>query len=112
MGWLAPGFNKYTFSRTFISKLFPPKEVSLNTAENGGNRAIVWNHIYDSLNTLDILTYFLLRSIIAGDIDESEQLGILECDEEDFALCAFACPSKTDIGAIIREGLNLIEQEG
>jgi len=61
---------------------------------------------------LDIMTYFLLKAIIAGDVEEAEKLGILECDEEDFALCTFVCPSKTDIGGIIKEGLRTVEIEG
>ena len=50
----------------------------------------------------------LARSIEANDIDEMEQLGIYECDEEDVALCSFVCPSKSDVGAIIRKGLDTI----
>ena len=46
------------------------------------------------------------------DIEEMEQLGIIECDEEDFALCSFACPSKIDVGGMIRDGLDLMEEEG
>jgi Na+-transporting NADH:ubiquinone oxidoreductase subunit A len=57
------------------------------------------------------MTYFLLKAVIAEDIEGAEALGILECDGEDFALCAFACPSKTDVGAIIDKGLALIEKE-
>lgn len=113
LGWLAPGVNKFTFSHTFLSSFLPAKnEVSLDTDEHGSHRAIVINNVYDSLNTLDILTYFLLKAVLSGDIEESERLGILECDEEDFALCTFACPSKTDVGKIINQGLEVIEQEG
>lgn len=113
LGWLSPGFDKYTFSKTFVSSFLPEKkEVSLTTDKQGSDRAIVLNHIYDSLVPLDIMVYFLLKAAISGDIEEAEKLGILECDEEDFALCSFACPSKTDVGAIIREGLELIEKEG
>ncbi len=113
LGWLSPGFDKYTFSKTFVSSFLPEKkEVSLTTDKQGSDRAIVLNHIYDSLVPLDIMVYFLLKAVIGGDIEEAEKLGILECDEEDFALCSFACPSKTDVGAIIREGLDLIEREG
>jgi Na+-transporting NADH:ubiquinone oxidoreductase subunit A len=57
------------------------------------------------------MTYFLLKAVISGNIEESEKLGILECDEEDFALCTFACPSKTDVGGIISKGLAVIEKE-
>lgn len=111
LGWLVPGFGKYTFSHTYASAFLPEKEVSLDTDENGGHRAIVLNHLYDEYVSLDIVTYFLLKAIIAGDIEEAEKLGILECDEEDFSLCTFACPSKVDVGAIIRKGLDLIEKE-
>ena len=113
LGWLSPGFDKYTFSRTFASSFLPAKkEVSLTTDKQGSDRAIVLNHIYDSLVPLDVMVYFLLKAVIGGDIEEAEKLGILECDEEDFALCSFSCPSKTDVGGIIREGLELIEREG
>ncbi len=112
LGWLLEDDKRYSFSKTFLSSFKSKKEVSLDTDLNGGKRAIVLNNAYDSLVPLDILTFFLLRAILSGDIDESEKLGILECDEEDFALCSFVCPSKINIGGIIREGLDLIDQEG
>lgn len=112
LGWLSPGWNKFTFSRAFLSALRPCGEVSLDTSKKGSDRAIVLNHIYDKYVPLDIMTYFLIRAVIGGDIEEAERMGILECDEEDFALCSFACPSKTDIGGIIRDGLDVIEKEG
>lgn len=112
LGWLTPGVNKYTFSRTFVSAFLPGREVSLDSDKHGSDRAIVLNNVYDPLVPLDIMTYFLLKAVLAGDIEEAEKLGILECDEEDFALCAFACPSKTDVGGIIGQGLALIEKEG
>lgn len=112
LGWLMPGFNKYSFSKTYASALKNGNEVSLDADKNGSPRAMVMNHIYDDYNTLNIMTYFLLKAILGGDIDEAERLGILECDEEDFALCTFACPSKTDVGGIIRQGLDVIEKEG
>ncbi len=112
LGWMSPGFGKYTFSKTYASSFLPSKEVSLTSDKNGSERAIVFNNIYDSLVPLDIMTYFLLKAVLIGDIEEAERLGILECDEEDFALCTFACPSKTDVGEIIRDGLEYIEREG
>jgi Na+-transporting NADH:ubiquinone oxidoreductase subunit A len=54
----------------------------------------------------------LYRAILAKDIEEMEQLGIWECDDEDFALCSFSCPSKIDVGKVIRAGLNMLEVEG
>jgi Na+-transporting NADH:ubiquinone oxidoreductase subunit A len=112
LGWLFPGANKYTFTRTFISVLKNRWEASLDTDEHGGHRAIVLNDVYDKYVPLDIPVYFLLKAVMVGDVEEAERLGILECDEEDFALCTFACPSKVDVGGVIRQGLELIEREG
>ena len=40
-----------------------------------------------------------------------EQLGIYECDAEDFALCSFVCQSKIPVHHIIGKGLRLMEME-
>ena len=55
---------------------------------------------------------FLVKSILAKDIDQMEKLGIYECDPEDFALCAFSCQSKIEVSSIIQTGLDFVELEG
>ncbi len=112
LGWLRPGGKRYSFSRLFLSAFRPGGEVSLDTDTHGGRRAIVLNHVYDRYVALDVMTYFLIRALSGGDLDEAERLGLLECDPEDFALCSFACPSKVDVGRIIREGLEQLAEEG
>ncbi len=111
LGWLRWGKNKFTFSKTFASAFDAPKKVSLDTALQGGLRAIVQNNVYDHLVPLDIMVYFLIRAILVRDWEEAEALGLLECDPEDFALCSFACPSKTDVVGIIRQGLEDLSRE-
>ena len=61
---------------------------------------------------LDIQPTYLLRALAIKDMEEAEKLGALELDEEDLALCTYACPSKTDFGPILRENLTIIEKEG
>jgi len=61
---------------------------------------------------MNIYPNYLVRSILAKDIEEMEDLGIYECDEEDFTLCSFVCQSKIPVHEIIRDGLKFIEQEG
>jgi Na+-transporting NADH:ubiquinone oxidoreductase subunit A len=112
LGWLFPGLKKYTFTRMFASAGKSRWEASLDTDEHGSHRAIVMNDVYDKYMALDIPVYFLLKAVMVGELEEAERLGILECDEEDFALCTFACPSKVDVGGVIRKGLDLIEREG
>jgi len=67
--------------------------------------------MYDRYVALDVMTFFLIKAILVGEIDEMEKLGILECAPEDFALSSFVCPSKTDVCGIIQQGLDLIEKE-
>jgi Na+-transporting NADH:ubiquinone oxidoreductase subunit A len=112
LGWMMPGFDKYSFTPVYASAILPKTEVSLDTDTQGSERAIVLNHIYDDLVALDVMTYFLIKAIRAGEIEEMERLGILECAPEDFALAAFACPSKVDVSGIVAQGLEMIEKDG
>jgi Na+-transporting NADH:ubiquinone oxidoreductase subunit A len=67
---------------------------------------------YERVMPLDILPTQLLRALLSGDTEESQQLGCLELDEEDLALCTFVCPGKYEYGSVLRENLNVIEKEG
>jgi Na+-transporting NADH:ubiquinone oxidoreductase subunit A len=54
----------------------------------------------------------LVKSIMAEEIEDMLALGLLEVDEEDFALCSYICPSKIHFGTYIRQGLDVLEKEG
>ncbi len=112
LGMLSIGSSstKYSLTNTFLSS--QSKEFDFTTSQNGELRAMVPLNIWENLLPMDIMPNPLYRAILAQDIEEMEQLGIWECDDEDFALCSFACPSKIDIGSVIRDGLNLLENEG
>jgi len=60
---------------------------------------------------MDIYPVQLIKAILAQEIDLMENLGIYEVAEEDFALCEYIDPSKTDIQDIIRQGINLMIKE-
>ena len=110
-GWAKPGINKYSFSKTFLSALFRKKEYRLDTNMHGGHRAFVMTGQYEKVVPMDILPMQLFKAIIAEDIDAMENLGIYEVAEEDFALCEFLCPSKTEIQSLVRKGLDLMVKE-
>ncbi len=113
IGWMAPGLNVFSTSRLFLSKwLRPNAKWPLTTADHGGKRAMFATGIYDRVMPLNIMVDFLLRAIIGHDTEEAVSLGILETDPEDFALCSYMCPSRTDIVGIVRAGLQEIEDEG
>ncbi len=61
---------------------------------------------------MNIMVDYLVRAVLAHDTDEAVDLGLLETAPEDFALCAFACPSKMDLVDIVRKGLQEVEEEG
>jgi len=110
-GWAAPGLNKYSFSRTFLSSLIPKRSYKLDTNFHGGERAFVVTGQYEKVVPMDIFPMQLLKAIIAQDIDMMENLGIYEVAEEDFALCEFICPSKIEIQSVLRNGLDLMRKE-
>ncbi len=111
MGWGAPGFEKWSISRSFFSWLTPNKEYSLNSNMRGGHRPFVVTGEYDRVVPMDILPVHLMKAIMIEDIDLMEQLGIYEIAEEDFALCEVVCTSKTEVQKIVRQGLDLIRKE-
>ena len=66
---------------------------------------------YDKVLPMNIMSEFLIKSIIAKDIDMMEKLGIYECSPEDFSLCTFICQSKVEVSKIIEDGLDIMENE-
>lgn len=112
MGWASLSPKKYSIYRVFTSWLLGRhKEVDLDARLNGGERAIVLSGEYDKMLPMDIYSEFLIKSIIAFDIDKMEQLGIYEVAPEDFALAEFADTSKLELQHIVREGLDKMRAE-
>ena len=112
LGMLAIGSSttKYSLTNTFLGSR--ADNFDFTTSQNGELRSMVPLNAWENVLPMDILPNPLYRAILAKDIEEMEQLGIWECDDEDFALCSFACPSKIDVGSVIRYGLDLLEDEG
>jgi len=110
-GWLLPGFNKFSFSKTFLSWMFPNRKYRLNTNLHGGHRSLVMTGKYEQVFPFDIYPMALLKAIMVEDIDAMENLGIYEIDAEDFALCEVIDTSKTEMQSIVRKGLELMRKE-
>jgi Na+-transporting NADH:ubiquinone oxidoreductase subunit A len=111
MGWAMPGFFKFSFWRSFFSWMMPGKKYVLDTNYHGGHRALIFTGQYEKVLPMDILPMQLIKSCIIEDIEAMEALGIYEVDAEDFALCEYIDPSKTEIQSIIRKGMDLVKQE-
>lgn len=110
--YMVAGTNRFSVLPIYLSKLFGGKKFNFTTSTNGSERAMVPVGAYERVMPLDILPTQLLRAIIVGDTEVAQQLGCLELDEEDLALCTFVCPGKYEYGPILRDNLTRIEKEG
>ena len=110
-GWIAPRCDKFSVSHSYFSWLSPHKKYRLDTNLHGGVRAYVMTGQYEKVLPMDIYPVYLIKAILAGDIDKMENLGIYEVIEEDFALCEFVCTSKVEVQKIIRDGINQMIKE-
>ena len=111
LGWIMPRFGQFSVSRSYFSWLFGKKQYALDARVKGGERHMIMSGEYDKVLPMDIYGEYLIKAIIAGDIDKMEQLGIYEVAPEDFALAEFVDSSKLELLRIVREGLNNLRKE-
>jgi Na+-transporting NADH:ubiquinone oxidoreductase subunit A len=112
LGWAMPRLKEFSVNRSYFSWLFgKKKEYALDARVKGGERHMIMSGEYDRVLPMDIYGEYLIKAIIAGDIDKMEQLGIYEVSPEDFALAEFVDSSKLELQRIVREGLNNLRKE-
>ena len=111
LGWILPRFNQFSVNRSYFSWLCGKKAYALDARIKGGERHMIMSGEYDKVLPMDIYGEYLIKAIIAGDIDRQEQLGIYEVSPEDFALAEFVDSSKLELQRIVREGLNILRKE-
>lgn len=114
LGWIWPGFKKFSVSRTFPSGFIPNvlhPNYELDTNLHGEERAYVMTGEFEKVFPFDIYPLQLIKACLVGNLELMESLGIYEVEPEDFALCEFIDTSKTDIQTIIRNGLELLRKE-
>lgn len=111
-GWIMPRLDQFSVSHSYFSWLMgKKKEYVLDARIKGGERHLIMSNEYDKVFPMDIFPEYLLKAIIAGDIDRMEALGIYEVAPEDFSLCEFVCSSKVEVQRIVRAGLNMLRAE-
>ncbi len=111
-GWIMPRCNQFSVNHSYFSWLMgKKKEYVLDARIKGGERHMIMSNEYDKVLPMDILPEYLIKAIIAGDIDRMEALGIYEVAPEDFALCEFVCSSKVEVQHIVRAGLDMLREE-
>lgn len=112
MGWIMPRFNIFSTNHTVASAfLCGKKDFDFDARMLGGRRAIIVSGEYDKVLPMDIYPEYLLKAMIAGNLDRMEQLGAYEIAPEDMALCEYVCTSKLPVQSIVRQALDNMRKE-
>jgi len=112
LGWCMPGFDRFSVKKLFASALLPQRDLPMTTSTHGSLRAMVPTGAFEKVMPLNVKATWLLRTLLTLDTDLAQELGCLELDEEDLALCSFVCSGKMDYGYHLRQTLLKIEKEG
>ncbi|MBI1225371.1 MAG: Na(+)-translocating NADH-quinone reductase subunit A [Bacteroidetes bacterium] len=111
-GWLLPDLSTPSASKALPGSRFPDTVYRANTNMHGEKRAFVVTGQYEEMLPMDIYPQHLMKAILTNDYEKMEGLGIHELIEEDVALCEFACTSKQPLQRILREGLDMVHEQG
>jgi Na+-transporting NADH:ubiquinone oxidoreductase subunit A len=111
LSFLRPGLGRFSAARVYVGSLFG-KKLRMTTSQNGSARAMVSIGSFEQVMPLDVLPTPLLKAILVRDTDGARDLGCLELDEEDLALCSFVCNGKYEYGPHLRKTLHEIEVNG
>ena len=111
LGWILPRTNLFSVSKSYFSWLMGKKAYNLDARIKGGERHMIMSGEYDKVLPMDIYGEYLIKAIIAEDIDKMEQLGIYEVSPEDFAVAEFVDSSKLELQKIVRNGLDMLRKE-
>ena len=112
MGWASMNPRKFSVKRTFPAFLRGlGKKYDFDARVKGGHRAMILSGEFDKVFPMDIYPEYLLKAIMARDIDRMEKLGIYEVAPEDFALPEFVDTSKEELQKTVRDGLDYLRKE-
>lgn len=112
MGWASINPKRYSVKRSFPAFLRGlGKPFEFDARLKGGHRAMIVSGEYDKVFPMDIYPEFLIKAILAKDIDKMERLGIYEVAPEDFALAEFVDTSKLPLQQIVADGLDYLRSE-
>ena len=112
LGWMTPGKDAFSTSGVYTSSLNKRQKYDFTTNTNGSHRAMVPIGMYERVFPFDILPTFLLRALLSKDLSRAEDLGALELDAEDLALCSFVSPGKEEYGQVLMDNLHTLWKEG
>lgn len=112
-GWAMPQLGTWSAHRAYLAGFFGGgSKKDMRPGVYGGYRGLVPIGAYSRvIATPDVHAEFLMRALVAGDLVESINLGLLDLSEEEAALCTYICPSKVEMDVLLKKGIELYIQE-
>lgn len=112
MGWASMNPGKFSVKHSFPAFLRGlGKPFNFDARIKGGHRAMILSGEYDKVFPMDIYPEYLIKAMMAKDIERMEQLGIYEVAPEDFALPEFVDTSKIELQKLVRDSLDYLRKE-
>ena len=95
MSFVQPGLAKQSYSHSFLSALFPPKEPETSASIQGSLRDCISCGHCNEVCPVEILPQYLLRELEGDDVETAMTHGLLDCTS--CGLCTYVCPSKIEL---------------
>jgi Na(+)-translocating NADH:ubiquinone oxidoreductase A subunit len=109
LGFIRPGWDRDSFSNSFLSSLRKDFRERLTTGLRGEGRPCVACNYCEEVCPAGIMPYLIHKYLYADLIEEAEQARIDLCVE--CGLCSYVCPSKIDLRTQFVEAKDLIARE-
>lgn len=108
LSFVRPGFNKPSYSRTFLS-WFNSSQLPYDSNVHGGLRACIACGHCAKVCPVDILPQLTFKAVLAEAVEEYLALGLMDCVE--CGLCSYVCPSKIELSSILTAARREYHQE-
>lgn len=111
LSFMRPGLRRDSYTRTFLSKLFPNVKKIANTNQHGEERPCITCNFCEEICPVGIIPHLLSSYVKKGFIDETiMNYGIFNCIE--CGLCSFVCPSKIPLVKFMKAGHEKLIMQG
>jgi Na+-transporting NADH:ubiquinone oxidoreductase subunit A len=109
LGFIRPGWDRRSYSNSFLSALRKDFGERLTTALRGEHRPCVACNYCAEVCPAGIMPYLIHKYLYADLLEEAEEARVDLCVE--CGLCSYVCPSKIDLRTQLVEAKDLIAKE-
>jgi len=109
LGFVRPGFDRKSYSNSYLSALRPAFAEPLNTALRGELRPCVSCNYCEQVCPMLTIPHLVHKFLYKDLLEEAEQAGLGLCIQ--CGLCSFVCPSKIDLAQQMAEAKQQIAIE-